>query len=264
MFTAIGILFCLLWTMTVVPAALVLSRPRGFHRSVRSASAPGTGILEGWDRLAGFAARRSGATLTVVALLLALTPLGIRRLVVQDSWIGGFARDSEFFRATQYFNQHFFGTHMLLLALDTGHIEIRGTLTPADHGHERTAPASGDLVPIRRCSWLRAGRDPAGAGGATRAIARPGVSARVLGIGGRKCGTARRPHGHHDAPVHGSALFLLAPASGETLRFTLDPSGSRFRKCWPGRRLREVHPPQTQYTVGGVLGPADQIETAGF
>ena len=50
--------------------------------------------------------------------VMALTPLGLRRLVVQDSWTNGFDPESEFRRVTQQVNSNFFGMHLLFVCAE--------------------------------------------------------------------------------------------------------------------------------------------------
>jgi len=63
----------------------------------------------------------------VVVLILFLTPLGLRRLVIQDSWIDGFDPNSEFSRATRLVNEQFHGMHLLYVTIDAGEV-LRGQL----------------------------------------------------------------------------------------------------------------------------------------
>lgn len=259
LFTAAGILFCMLWTLTAVPALLVLLAPRGFH----SPGAAGRAILTGrsgwWIRLASRAPRQPGWTLAAAALGLALCPLGFRQLHVQDGWISGFARESAFYRATQYFNRQFYGTHRLLLAIDTGHVELRGRIASADMSyHELRLPAH--LVPdpewLAGCSVVVSRR-----AGATGGRGRAAYWSSVVESAGRRGDriVVTTPL------VHGSALFLLAPAPAETLEYALRSQ----RLALPGvlRRIEELEQfirTQGRWAVGGVLGPADEIATAEF
>ena len=48
--------------------------------------------------------------------VMALTPFGLRQLVVQDSWTNGFDPASEFRRVTEQVNDHFFGMHLLFVS----------------------------------------------------------------------------------------------------------------------------------------------------
>jgi hypothetical protein len=265
LFTAIGILFCMVWTLTVIPAMLVLFAPRAFRspsRSGRGAQSAGFGW---WSGLAAQVGRRPALTLGIALLGLALCPFGIRRLAVQDSWISGFAPESAFYRATQYFNRSFFGTHRLLLALDTGRVDLRGPLAAADMDlHEARLP--GDLV-----------RDPRVLTGCSFVVKRPvpaATSASNMNRNERPAfwestvDSVARRDGRIviTTPItHGSALFLLEPAPGETLRYEL-----RSRRLALPEVLGHIDElerfvrAESSYTVGGVLGPPDQIETAEF
>ncbi|MDJ0835270.1 MAG: MMPL family transporter [Acidobacteriota bacterium] len=107
LFAAIGILFCLVWSLTVVPAVLQMLpedrlrrplNPRGFIRTQRAYRYPRT-------------------TQILLGILVLALGSGIYRLYVQDSWIDGFSPDSEFAQATNRVNEGFYGTHVLLLEL---------------------------------------------------------------------------------------------------------------------------------------------------
>lgn len=105
LFGVLGILTCLLFSLTVVPALLVLIHPRLrlprlLHRSP----------TRRWNR-AGVLRR----PLIVGALVLAVSGLmaGIHRLQVQDSWITAFAPASPFRTAADRFNAQFAGAHGL-------------------------------------------------------------------------------------------------------------------------------------------------------
>ncbi|MFN7963415.1 MAG: MMPL family transporter [Thermoanaerobaculia bacterium] len=112
-FAALGILFSMVWTMTVVPAFLVLISPQRFRHP-----RPQRQHFRPWiTPLMRLPVRRPGATLGAVAALTLLLGVALPRLVIQDSWIDGFAPASEFRRATDHANQTFNGTHLLLLAL---------------------------------------------------------------------------------------------------------------------------------------------------
>lgn len=112
LFAAVGILFCLLWSLTVMPAAFALLGRRALSRSRRR----GGGTLS-VERLFGSwltHPRRTLTGLTVVTLLLAA---GMLRLQVQDGWIAGFAAESPFRRATERVDTKLDGTHTLRVHL---------------------------------------------------------------------------------------------------------------------------------------------------
>lgn len=116
-FAAVGLLFCLFWSLMVGPASLALLSPRALRRPVHE-----SGVSDGpSERSRRFfaplyrAPRRTLAVLTGATLLVSL---GIVRLQVQDSWLGGFAPGSPFRTATERVNRLFNGTHLLLVHLD--------------------------------------------------------------------------------------------------------------------------------------------------
>ena len=114
LFAALGIVFCLFWSMTFVPAALRLLPASALRRSFgREAHGPGA-------RAATVLTRRRGAVLVGLAVATVITGAGITRLVVQDGWVEGFAPSSPFRKATERVNETFFGTHLLLVTLDLG------------------------------------------------------------------------------------------------------------------------------------------------
>jgi predicted RND superfamily exporter protein len=114
LFAGVGVLFCLVWSYTVTPAALVLLGPERLGRPVparQSATA---------DRMARLAApllARPVRTLAVLGLVTLLLGAGAARLFVQDSWIDGFAPGSPFRQATERINRSLHGSHILLAHL---------------------------------------------------------------------------------------------------------------------------------------------------
>lgn len=129
LFAGIGVLFCMFWTFTVIPASLAILSPERFvgraggvgqRLSLRAGRFAAAGrLIVRWRWAALF------ASFAVVAAL----PTGIGRVTVQDSWIDGFAPDSEFHRATTAFNDQFLGTHILHIRYDTGApTSLTGTL----------------------------------------------------------------------------------------------------------------------------------------
>jgi len=112
LFAAAGILFCMIWTLTFIPAALALL-PAGWMRRPRRA--PGAGWVA---RATAPLLRHRALTLSAIVVVTAVGLLGARRLQVQDSWIGGFARNSPFRQATDLVNEKLHGTHLLLAHLE--------------------------------------------------------------------------------------------------------------------------------------------------
>jgi predicted RND superfamily exporter protein len=126
--TGIGVLFGLIYSLTVVPAMLVLLKPDWFlsggarrkqsHSEPRT-DAPAKGLLaNAFASLAEGMVRWRWGVVGLTLLVAALTPLGLRRLAVQDSWTDAFDPSSEFHRATRQVNQEFHGMHLLHVSLE--------------------------------------------------------------------------------------------------------------------------------------------------
>jgi predicted RND superfamily exporter protein len=284
-FTGIGTLFGLLYSLTAVPALLTLLNPKWLVRSSqspcengpqvrdRSSSHPSLVTRQGEDLTPNglarwFAAlgeqvvRRRwwvvGATLAIAAL----TPLGVSRLVVQDSWIDAFEPDSELRRVTQVVNEEFYGMHLLLVSFDLPKV-LEGEL-----------PASAVMRDgiIVLTNWVEHPSQIAGSA-LTLSIGEPVGSGNgrpnpsdtslrthiemVYEVGGRV--SARIPT--RDISTNfweqfakvGHARFQLAVHSHvrpDVIRMLDDLAGF----------IRQ----RSQCAVGGVLGPADYVTTTRF
>ncbi len=123
-FTALGIVFCWLASVTLVPAALALMRPHvsGYlerRRSLR-VHAESSWLTRGLVGLArGLAGHRRGAALALGLLVLAVG-FGAQRLYVDSSWIADFRDDSEVALANDLLNEKFDGTIFLNVVVDGG------------------------------------------------------------------------------------------------------------------------------------------------
>ncbi len=109
-FAACGVLFCLAWSLAVVPA-IVAWLPAGALRRP-----PSRRRVRWWP--AGplpRGLRRRAAVLSVLGLVTLLLAAGVPRLSVQDSWESGFAPASAFRRASDRANRLLAGTHTLLV-----------------------------------------------------------------------------------------------------------------------------------------------------
>ena len=113
-FAALGLLFCLFWSLMVGPALLALLPPSALRRPAGKGTAPS----ERFQRFFTPLYRSPGRTLGALALGTLLVGWGIGRLQVQDSWIGGFAPGSPFRIDTARVNETFNGTHLLRVQVD--------------------------------------------------------------------------------------------------------------------------------------------------
>ena len=126
-FTALGIIFCWLVSVTLVPAALTLMRPHvsGYlarRRSMRVHQEAGAlpRVLVGLgERLM---ANRALVAVALLALLVAVG-FGSRNLYVNSSWIADFKDDSEVVISNNVLNQQFDGTIFLNVVVDALHAD---------------------------------------------------------------------------------------------------------------------------------------------
>ncbi|MCP4661901.1 MAG: MMPL family transporter [bacterium] len=113
-FAAAGIIFCLLWTLLVIPAILTLLPAE----RLRAPKAHGGRRSWTLGSMIPFL-RMPRLTLVALALVSIAVGLGLRGLYIQDSWIDGFAPASPFRRQTENVNHKLHGTHILLVHLET-------------------------------------------------------------------------------------------------------------------------------------------------
>ncbi len=267
-FTAAGIVFCMVWTLTVIPALLVLLPARALAGRTRDA---GDAAPRAWVAWIAKLGARPVITLTLTAIALLASPLAIRKVEIQDSWISGFAPSSAFYRATQYFNRQFFGTHRLLLSVDTGRpLLIQGTLSPADlHGNVTLFPDSliADPTLLTGCSlWVSVLPRSARQSSASRRpglpeLGQPSYWSSVVESAERRDGRIAVT-----TPLyHGSAQFLLMPEPSDTLMFALLSQRLAIPSLLMALdSLEQFVRARSQLSVGGVLGPSDQIATVEF
>ena len=137
LFTGIGVLFCLFWSLSVMPAFLSLIDPARLRARGKQRGAAKVLASKPWfGRFALAAVRYRYWVIAVVVVILILTPLGLRRLVIQDSWIDGFDPASEFSRTTRMVNEQFHGMHLLYVTIDAGEV-LRGELPVSDVGYAK-------------------------------------------------------------------------------------------------------------------------------
>jgi hypothetical protein len=114
LFAGLGVLFCMLASLSLVPALLRLL-PASRFSSPHHGKDGRSGLA--LRRLAAPLLARPGWTLAVLLGVTLVLGLGATRLYIQDSWIDGFSPGSPFRRATDRVNSRLFGTHILLAHL---------------------------------------------------------------------------------------------------------------------------------------------------
>lgn len=112
LFAGLGVLFCLLGSLALVPAVLRLLPPSALRHPGRAGGESGK-LLRVLTPLL-LRPRLSLGVLLAVTLALGI---GASRLFIQDSWLDGFAPDSPFRSATAQVNERLYGTHLLLAHL---------------------------------------------------------------------------------------------------------------------------------------------------
>ncbi len=270
-FAAFGVIVCMLWSLTVVPAALVLLpsawwvRPRrqgaGSRREGAGSRREGGGDrlrqLSAW--LAGIAFRRRWLVLAIAVLAAAVALDGARRVMVQDSWIDGFDPASAFAQATRRFEERFLGSHVLLVTVAAAAPRLAGEVEAAavDH-HQLTLAAPPELDPQRlEGSWVRVAR-PEDAAGVGANLAGRQWSSWIV--------SARREDGRLIVTMpreDGSPKFWLRPRADERLAYEIWSQPLMIPATL--RRIERLEAfLAARGGVGGVLGPAEYLATAGF
>lgn len=128
LFTAAGVLFCLLWSLVATPALLAL-RPDAIP-----AAGPAGPSNRRLTRLVLALGSRPGLALPALAAVTAFLVLGIPRLEIQDSWIDNFAPGSRLRQDTERADRLFAGTHVLqaIVTFDTPEDQV--PVIPAARG----------------------------------------------------------------------------------------------------------------------------------
>ncbi|MCP4202195.1 MAG: MMPL family transporter [bacterium] len=261
-FTAIGVLVCMIFSLTVIPALLVLLGPARLARTGRTKASvdPVAPAISAFERLAGFAVRRRLAVFAIAGVILVVTADGVRRLEVQDSWIDGFAADGGFARATRSFDREFLGSHLLRIGVEAEATEVEGKIpSEALDAFDVRLPISHDHPERLEGCWLGLFELPGEAG--ARANRRGELREwttwidRAVEANGQLRLTMPR--------TGGSARFWPRPAEGDEIGFELS--------CKPlvvPATLRRIAALESYVSgmsgVGGVLGPARYLETVGF
>ena len=260
--TAAGVLFGLLCSFTVVPALLALAKPAWFiPPAPRRTQAQALPFSIWFGRLADVTIRRRWWVAAVMFSITALTPLGLRHLVVQDSWIDGFAPDSEFRGAARQVNEEFFGMHLLFVSFDAP--EVLTGSAPATALSRGTLSLPGDWLAspslVEGSSITLSVFDPAQAASSnaqptaiwTSGVFAPGRVGNQFVL--RLLTGTMSTNFWQELAKAGQANFKIAAHSHfrpEIIQATADL----------GAFIRE----RRRYAVGGVLSPSDFIATTGF
>jgi predicted RND superfamily exporter protein len=263
--TGIGILFGLFYSFTVVPAMLALINPAILLPTKTRARAP-TRLSTWFGDLGGRVIRFRRWVAVAVLLTTVLTPLGLRHLVVQDSWTDAFDPESEFRRATKYVNQQFFGMHLLFVSVDLPKVLAGDVPASAISADQILLPV--DLVknpaeiagsPLRIWSNVGSVEKPISSPGPSVAMPVRETHIEMTSVQGDKI-IARLARSGSASNAADLILTSIRPVHFElAARSQVRPDIIRAIGEL-GSFIRQ----KSKYAVGGVLGPADYIATTRF
>ncbi len=246
---AIGVLVCLLWSLTITPALLVTLQRRRWA----STTTPSTWPERAFVALGRGAYRRRRRLLLVTMALAAVAGLAALELEVQDSWLDGFDPRSGFAQATHRFESQFCGADLLLLELSADSLHVEGEIHPSALQDRRVVvPTASITVPVGNLAgawlWLTQVQGE-------RREWQGWISA------------AHRTGGH---------LALEVPAQNSSPRHWLKTEGGPgpvryeiYREPFMAPKLlhraEELEAFASRFAVvGGAIGPATQLKTVSF
>jgi uncharacterized protein len=260
-FTAVGALFGLLFSLSVLPALLVLVNPARLRpRHMQQIEQPGW--LGAWfARARPLVLHHRWWVVACVMAVISVTPFGLRRLTVQDSWTNGFDPDSEFRRITKQVNNDFFGIHELLVSFETSRV-LTGEVGA-------TNPTDGlIMLPESVVS------DPTLVVGSPIQFSvldiPPGVSSnpQTRSVWRTRIRTAFRRNDGIFVSIQDSELLLRLwdeMQNGRPIRFeVIEQSQLNPKIIQIIADLSSFISEKRQYAVGGVLSPADYLLTTRF
>lgn len=269
--TSLGVAFCMVWSLSVMPAILVLIEPRRVVRLASPSSSNGFPVAGNggfWDRFARrLIARRAWVMLGFV-LMLGASFWGIQRLRIQDSWIDGFDPQSEFRQGTTTFNEQYFGTHVIQICVDASDRTLSYSLR-SDQLGQQEYPFAPDGVannaPEDLEDWIgdRVVMSPAQSAASTQgtkpARHRQQWQTSVASVFDRD-----------DAPwfratrTDGLPIFLMG-LGDEKIRVDVGVHPVCSPKIMKAiAKLGDFVRAKTDYAVGGVMGAPEFISTSNF
>jgi hypothetical protein len=256
LFTGAGALLGLFLSFTVVPAVLVLVNPVWLRPRHRPGEKTAVSRLAATFAGGGQAiVRRRWWVVGFVLAVLALTPSGLQKLAVQDSWTNGFDPDSEFRRVTQQVNENFFGMHLLFVSVEAPKT-IQGEIPSASiNSPDIALPAAlvGDAALIAGSPIKLTAGETAGATSAVWQSHIEMVNRSGDTVYARLARTATATNFPDALAKAGRARFEIP------VRTHFQPELIRALGDF-GAFIRE----HRREAVGGVLGPADYLATTRF
>ncbi|NOS99746.1 MAG: MMPL family transporter [Phycisphaerales bacterium] len=260
-FTGVGSLYCMAFSLIVIPAALAVIHPRRIVSARRSNSKSAGGRM--FVRLADLLIRGRHVVVAGFVAIVAISIVQARKVIVQDSWVGGFDRQSAFYRATQTFDEQFLGSHILLATVQgTGRHHVM-TLPAASVEHHRLLLAPGmaadpeSLVNSRLTVRVANRKQEPGRPTNSPSDQWDTWIERIEPVGDRIAVYWPRQAG---SPVLG-----LRPSPDETMSCEIrwepfmDPATLRIVEGFEQHLDQRPHP-----SIGGAHGPAEFLKTSNF
>lgn len=157
LFTVVGIAFCWLLTVTFIPAALVLMRPRvgGYLKKRHSmrVRSEASWVAKQLVNLGDWLLAHSKVALVLTAAVAVVATLGLSRLYVDSSWLSDFRKDSELVIANDFINDKFSGgikLHVIVDGKNDGALKSLPVLQAIDdlQQHVEKLPYVGDSLSV--------------------------------------------------------------------------------------------------------------------
>jgi hypothetical protein len=255
LFTGIGALLGLFLSLTMVPALLVLINPAWLRPRQRHGAPPVSWLAANFAGAGQAVVRRRWWVVGFALAAAAITPFGLRQLVVQDSWTNGFDPESDFRRVTQLVNDHYFGMHLLFVSAEAPKT-IQGEIASASINFPDVGlPAAlvGEPVLIAGSPIKLSTGTPSDATSAVRLSRIELVNRSGDSIFVRLARTGAATNFQDALAKAGWARFEIP------VRTHFQPELIRALGDF-GAFIRE----RRQDAVGGVLGPADYLATTRF
>jgi predicted RND superfamily exporter protein len=116
-FTSVGVLAAMVFSLTFVPAALKLMKPPKARLGKEKAER--NWFTLALQRFGNFAVHRRGWVFAGTIALVALSVLAISRIKVGSAMVGMFQEDSEIYQASRMLNEKFGGTEVMNIVVST-------------------------------------------------------------------------------------------------------------------------------------------------
>ena len=247
-FSALGVLFCMLWSLSVMPAALTLLGSSKFSVATMRTSPDGMlGMKQ--ESFEACIRRYHRPVLLMALMLIVFSPFGLQKLFVQDSWLDGFAAKSSFRQDTEKINKKLNGVHLLRVHWNAAPVQMHGQIARADID-VNTALVPHDVV--SQPNWLLHSRFRVG----THKIEGFDIIAASREANGIRITTRASS---------GSLLAQIKDQPEERLSFDVLPHRDRLLRLRELKRIRDFEEfMETQPYVGGVNGTWEYLATANF